>query len=67
MPSTGIVVQLGQEVSEEFRLRCPEGTAVMFSRYAGTDAMIDEEEFRIMDSREIMCTLEKKEEPEDPS
>ncbi len=53
-PSTGIVVQVGSEVDS---LDIQPGTAVMFSRYAGSDVTVDEEEFRILELREIMCTL----------
>lgn len=34
-----------------------EGTMVMFSRFAGSDVRVDEEQFRILDESEIMCTL----------
>lgn len=62
LPSTGIVVQLGLGVSSEARQLLPEGTAVMFSRYAGSDVIVDQDEFRIMEVPEIMCTLARKEE-----
>ena len=35
-----------------------EGDMVMFSRFAGTDFRVDEEDFRILEENEIMCTLE---------
>lgn len=60
MPSTGIVVQLGLGVSEYDQAKLPVGTAIMFSRYAGSVAMVDEEDFRILFVEEILCTLEKK-------
>lgn len=68
-PSTGIVVQLGTDLMQgdyptaRYDQLKP-GTAIMFSRYAGSDVIVDEEEFKILDVKEIMCTLEKKEDVE---
>lgn len=69
LPSVGVVVQLGQTLLEEgcdinralhngeWRRIIDVGTAVMFSRFAGSDVTIEQEDFRIMDFKEIMCTL----------
>lgn len=70
LPSTGIVVKMGEDLIKD--LSCDacngyakdhtcgtiqEGSMVMFSRFAGTDFMVEEEQFRILDEKEIMCTL----------
>lgn len=52
MPTTGVVVGVGQQVTE-----LGEGDMIMFSRFAGTDCYFNEEAFRIMDAREVLCTL----------
>ena len=62
-PSTGIVIQVGDLYDDD---PVKEGDFVMFSRYAGSDVQIEQEEFRIIETGEIMCTLVKKEEEEDP-
>lgn len=71
MPSTGVVVQLGNELIDQYMMRAAvdhakspdcwpiqEGSLIMFSKFAGTDFMIEEEGFRILDEREVLCTLE---------
>lgn len=71
MPSTGIVLQLGLELIEEFTIGrvgsdvVPEsewplrpGDAVMYSKYAGSEASIDRGVYRILQFEEIMCTLD---------
>ncbi len=63
LPSTGIVVQLGEELrNENIQPRgiipcVQEGDMIMFSRFAGTDFRVDEEDFRILEENEVMCTL----------
>ena len=52
LPTTGIVVAVSAEVHALF-----EGDMVMFSKYAGTDCYFNEEAFRILDVREVLCTL----------
>lgn len=52
MPTTGVVVATGEAVGE-----LHEGDMIMFSKYAGTDAIFNEEEFRILEEREVLCTL----------
>lgn len=41
-----------------------EGDMIMFSKYAGCDVYFNEEAFRIMETREILCTLEATESSE---
>ena len=73
LPSTGIVVQLGEELQEAYIVKyginrpisdpdntpwpIEPGSMVMFSRFSGTDFRVDEEQFRILDINEVMCTL----------
>lgn len=62
LPSTGIVVKLGDsfrylERDPEALNELNEGDMVLFSRFAGTDFRVDEEQFRILEENEIMCTL----------
>lgn len=67
-PCTGVIVQLGEAVKANFswdgkdhipEINWPlrEGYMVMYGKYAGSDFMIDQVEYRIMDVSEIMCTL----------
>lgn len=39
-----------------------EGDMVMFSKYAGSECYFNEEQFRILEVREVLCTLETVEE-----
>lgn len=57
LPSTGFVIEIGRDVEDEMA-RILEGAAVMFSKFAGADFVIDEEDFKILDVAEIMCTIE---------
>lgn len=57
-PSTGIVIQLGMGVMHYGDHSIQEGDMVLFSKYAGADFTIAEEDFRILDINEILCTLE---------
>lgn len=56
MPSTGIIVMQGDDVVDT-RGRLGEGTAVMFSKFAGSDFVVDEQDFKILDVPEIMAVL----------
>jgi len=38
-----------------------EGDMLLFSKYAGTDVYLNEEAFRIMDVKEVLCTLVERE------
>lgn len=57
MPTTGIVVQVGQlpgSLAEVVRA----GTMVMFPKFSGSDVVIEEKDYRIVDAADILCTLE---------
>lgn len=54
LPTTGIIVQLGPDVHPEW---FSEGDMVMFPKFAGNEFIIAEENMRIMDAKEILCTL----------
>jgi co-chaperonin GroES (HSP10) len=61
LPSTGIVVKLGEEFKKPWATKSDalqEGAMIMFSRFAGMDFRIDEQDFRILEENEIVCTLE---------
>ncbi len=59
LPCTGVVIQVGDGVTCERQSQLASGTAVMFSRYAGTDFTVEQNDgFRILETREILCTLE---------
>lgn len=59
LPTTGIVVAVGFNAQTNARGEpiLTEGDMVMFSKYAGTDVFLNEEAFRILDTKEILCTL----------
>jgi co-chaperonin GroES (HSP10) len=56
LPSTGLVVQIGEGVSAESAALL-QGAAVMFSKFAGTDFIVDEEDYKLLDTAEVMCIL----------
>lgn len=56
LPSTGIVVQVGRGVSPE-DAELLEGAAVMFSKFAGSDFIVSEEEYKILEVPEVMCVI----------
>lgn len=59
--STGVVVGVGTEVSMYSELEV--GTMVMFSVHSGWEFAIGGEDgFRVLDTKEILCTLEQTEE-----
>lgn len=61
LPSTGVVVQIGQELkNDDYTPKdsmVQEGDMVMFSRFAGTDFIVEQEDYRMLEEQEIMCTL----------
>lgn len=63
LPTTGIVVGVGFGMQTNARGEpiVREGDMIMFSKYAGSDVYFNEEAFRIMETREILCTLELRE------
>lgn len=60
-PSTGIVIQVGPLVKD-----LTPGDMIMFSQHAGGDYKIDREDFKILEEREVMCTLEEAQEVVQP-
>lgn len=57
MPTTGIVVQVGQLpplLAEVVKA----GTMVMFPKFSGSDVVIEERDYRIVDAADVLCTLE---------
>lgn len=69
LPTTGIVIQVGPDVPMEFshfdqdlkdnvyKPTVKEGDMIMFPKFSGSDFRIEEEDLRILDAREILCTL----------
>lgn len=59
LPTVGVVVGVGTGVNLNM---CPVGAGdmIMFSKFAGSDCYFNEEAFRIMDTREILCTLQER-------
>lgn len=57
LPSTGFIVQVGDGVSPEDREKLVEGTAVMFSKFAGSDWIVETEAYKILDIQEIMAII----------
>lgn len=57
LPSTGIVVQLGQDAATTTSL-IETGSMIMFSKFSGHDFVVDEEDFKILDVSEVMAVLE---------
>lgn len=53
--STGIVVAVGDDA---FHPALEEGVAVMFGKHSGFEILVDEEEFRIIDVPDILCTID---------
>ena len=54
--SSGVVIGVGSQLSQELAI----GDMVMFSMHAGSEFSVGGEEgFRILDSKEILCTLEQ--------
>lgn len=51
LPTTGVVVAVGDVFD------IAEGDMIMFSKFAGSDCYFNEECFRILDEREVLCTL----------
>lgn len=56
LPSTGLVIEVGLGVSAD-QAELLRGAAVMFSKFAGSDFVVDEEDFKILDVPEILCIL----------
>lgn len=68
METCGIVVSLGSTALNDPMNRDADGNAIIvegsmvsFSKFAGTDITADNEDFRIIELREILCTFAAKE------
>lgn len=57
LPSTGFIIEIGREVEDDVA-QLLEGRAILFSKFAGADFVIDEEDFKILDIAEILCTID---------
>jgi co-chaperonin GroES (HSP10) len=53
-PTVGVIVLVGDMVEGDFK----EGEGVMFTKFAGSDIMVENEAFRIVHEDEILCTLD---------
>lgn len=73
MPTTGIVVAVGDitlvydDNTGKGYKPVHEGDMVMFSKYAGSECYFNNEHFRIMEVKEILCTLVEREGASVPS
>lgn len=61
LPTTGVVVAVGPKCET-----IGEGAMVMFSKFAGSDCFFNNEQFRVMEEKEVLCTL-KETNPAGPS
>lgn len=53
-----MIVKLGEGWITDLEVgELREGDMIMFSRFAGTDFRVDEQNFRILEENEVMCTL----------
>lgn len=57
LPTTGVIVAVG-ELERRDRDIFAEGVMVMFPKFSGMDFTVEEEDFRILETREVLCTLE---------
>lgn len=68
LPTTGLVLAVGPDCEQNhdptcdrFFCKCPtiiqEGDMVMFPKFSGSDFQIENEDLRIVESKEILCTL----------
>lgn len=53
LPTTGVVVALGEALNGELH----EGDMVMFSKYAGIDFHMQEDDYRLLPIENIMCVF----------
>lgn len=53
IPTTGVVTAVGNGVAD-----IAEGDMVMFSKFAGTDFLLEANRFRIMDVKEIIAVIQ---------
>lgn len=64
LPSMGIVVQCGEGMFEHDAVNLALGTGVLFSKFGGTDFVIDTVDYKILDTAAIMATFVVEEEGE---
>lgn len=73
LPTTGVVIAVGDSVrcrncwqyksdhfersNDKYEPLVAEGDMIMFSKFAGMDFMVANEDFRIVSTDEILCTL----------
>lgn len=57
LPSTGLVVMLGEDATEADRATLT-GASVYFSKHAGSDLVVSEEDYKLLEIDEVMCTFE---------
>jgi co-chaperonin GroES (HSP10) len=56
-PVAGIVVMCGDDVLSDID-HISEGDMVMFGRWSGNSYQIEQQDFRILDIKEVMCKVE---------
>lgn len=67
LPIMGMVVQLGEALTFDNEEEKPEvGDIVLFSKFSGTDLRMNENDYRIMEVREIMAVLDVETESVEP-
>lgn len=54
LPTTGVVMGLGERLNGELK----EGDMVMFSKYAGVDFHMQEDDYRLLPLENIMCVFD---------
>lgn len=57
LPSTGIVVAIGELLEDSERRIFEEGTGVLFSKYAGVDFTIETVDYKIINLDEVLATF----------
>ena len=60
-PQEAMVVAVGNGMSREgknIQIQVKEGDRVIFSKYAGTEVKMDEEEYTIVSQKDIMAVVE---------
>lgn len=62
LPTTGFVVAHGHAMTEAEQQLLPIGAAVMFSKIAGSEWTMNNEDYRVIDLQEILGVLEMEEE-----
>lgn len=71
-PTTGIVLQLGEELLDEYKVDYDDvpawpikpGDGVLFGKYSGIEATVGNVTYRILNADDILCTIVDAENPE---